>query len=241
MSVVRAIPGSLATKVHYRIGFWASLLMAVVNLWFYAAFLPYSSSWNAPWPGEEAYAASFQSGPFLAWIIPAFILPPVILIMMVSIHRTAAEEKRIWSLSGVVFATGYMAIMTTFYYIQMTVIPFHLSNGTTEGLSLWLFSYHYPHNIFGAMEGIGYGFLAVSVIFAAQVFRSGKLQKWVHWTFVGLGISVLALFVNPLFTLPAALGLAMGLAGLLLGILAPILLAILFRRHQNDLVNGVYN
>ena len=232
MSEISTIPGSLAAKVNYKIGFWSSLLMAIVNLWFYAAFLPYSSSWNAPWPGIKAYAESFQIGPFLAWIVPAFILPPVILTMMVSIHRTEAEEKRIWSLLGVVFATAYMSIMMTFYYIQMTVIPFHLSNGTAEGLPLWLFSYHYPHNIFGAVEGVGYGFLAISVILSAQVFRSGKLQHWVYWTFVGLGISILALFVNPLLTLPAALGLTLGIAGLLFGILAPILLAVLFRRNQ---------
>jgi hypothetical protein len=211
--------------------------MAAVNLWFYAAFLPYSSQWSAPWPGIVAYATSFQSGPFLAWIIPAFILPPVILIMMVSIHWTAEGEKRIWSLLGVVFATAYTAVVTTFYYIQMTIIPFHLANGTTDNLSLWLFAYHYPHNIFGAIEGIGYGFLAISVIFAAQVFRSGNLQRWVYWTFVGLGISVLALFINPLFTLPTALGVIMGLAGLVLGVLAPVLLAILFRKRQRGLIN----
>jgi hypothetical protein len=233
----KTTPQPSETKVQYRIGFWSALLMAAVNLWFYAAFLPYSSQWNAPWPGIDAYAASFQSGPFLAWIVPAFILPPVILIMMVVIHRTAEGEKRTWSLLGVVFATAYTAVMTTFYYIQMTVIPFHLANGATENLSLWLFAYHYPHNIFGAIEGIGYGFLAISVIFAAQVFRIGKLQQWVRWTFVGLGIGVFALFINPLFTLPAALGVIMGLAGLVLGVIAPVLLAILFRQSHYNLTN----
>jgi hypothetical protein len=220
------------TKVEYKIGFWSALLMAIVNLWFYAAFLPYSSVWQAIWPGISSYAASFQSGPFLAWIVPAFLLPPIILIMMVSVHRTTAREKGIWSLLGMVFAMAYTAVVTTFYYIQMTTIPFHLANGTTEGLSLWLFAYYYPHNIFGAIEGIGYGFLAISVIFTGLVFRGGKLQQWVRWTFIGLGISVSALFINPLFTLPAALGMISGLVGLVLGILAPVLLAILFRRSQ---------
>jgi hypothetical protein len=229
------------TKVQPWIGFWSALLMAAVNLWFYAAFLPYSSQWSAPWPGIGAYATSFQSGPFLAWIIPAFILPLVILIMMVSIHRTAEEDKRIWSLLGVVFAIAYTAVVTTFYYIQMTVIPFHLANGTMDNLSLWLFAYHYPHNIFGAIEGIGYGFLTISVIFAAQVFRNGKLQQWVRWTFVGLGIGVFALFINPLFILPPALGAIMGLVGLVLGILAPVLLAIHFRRSRYNLQNQDIN
>jgi hypothetical protein len=223
------------TGIQYRVGFWSALLMAAVNLWFYAAFLPYSSQWSAPWAGIGPYAASFRSGPFLAWMIPAFILPPVILFMMVSIHRTVQAEKRLWSLLAVVFATAYTAVVTSFYYLQMTVIPFNLANGYTDDLSLWLFAYHYPHNIFGAIEGIGYGFLALSVIFAALVFRTGKLQLWVRWTFIGLGVSVLALFINPLFTLPAVLGAIMGLAGLLSGVLAPVLLAFLFHQRRSSL------
>lgn len=225
-------PRSASRKAVSRVGFWAALLMAAANLWFYAAFLPYSSHWNAPWPGIGAYAASFRSGPFLAWVVPAFILPLVFVTMIVSVHHWAGRERRIWSLMGGAFAVAYAAVMTPFYYIQMTVIPFHLANGTTEGLSLWLFSYHYPHNIFAAIEGVGYGFLGISVLCAAQVFRSGKLQGWVRWTFAGLGVSVFALFINPLWTLPMILGVAAGLAGLVLGVLAPLLLAVLFRKSQ---------
>jgi hypothetical protein len=217
-------------EVQYRVGFWSALLMAIINLWFYAAFLPYSSIWQASWPGIDTYATTFQSGPFLAWIVPAFLLPPVILIMIVSVHLSSNKEKRLWSLLSLVFAATYMAVMTTFYYIEMTILPFHLANGTTDGLSLWIFAYYYPHNIFGAIEGIGYGFLAASVICLAQVYRNGKLQKWVSWTFMVLGISVIALFINPLFSLPTVLGVSCGIIGLITGILAPVLLAILFKK-----------
>jgi hypothetical protein len=212
------------------IGFWSALLMAITNLWFYVAFLPYSPVWSAPWPGMAAYAASFQSKPFLKWVIPSFLLPSVVLVMMISVNKWAAKERQPWSLLAVAFATLYAAVLTPFYYIQMTVVPYHLIQGTTEGLSLWLFAYHYPYNIFGAFEGIGYGLLGVSLFFAAHVFRSGRLQQWVRWTFIGLGASVFALFINPLFPLPNALGLGAGLAGLILGVLAPVLLACVFRR-----------
>jgi hypothetical protein len=221
-----------SVKAQYRIGFWSALMMAGINLWFYAAFLPYSSLWSASWPGIDAYAASFQPGPFMAWIVPAFLLPVAILVMMVSIHLWAKKEEHVWSLTGVAFAVAYAAVLMPFYYIQMTVIPFHLANGTTDGLTLWLFAYHYPHNIFGAIEGVGYGFLTTSVLFSAQVFHSGKLQQWVRWTFVGLGVCVFALFINPLFTLPVVLGLITGIGGLVLGVLAPLLLAVLFYRTR---------
>jgi len=219
-------------KLAAVIGFWSALLMAMTNLWFYVTFLPYGPVWSAPWPGMAAYAASFQSTPFLVWVIPSFLLPSVVLVMMVSMHKWAAKERQLWSLLAVAFATVYAAVLTPFYYIQMTVVPYHLVQGTTEGLSLWLFAYHYPHNIFGALEGIGYGLLGVSLFFAAQVFRSGRLQQWVRWTFIGLGASVAALFINPLFPLPTVLGMVAGLAGLILGVLAPVLLAFVFRRDM---------
>jgi hypothetical protein len=226
-------PNTAVTRVVYRVGFWSGLAAALTNLWFYAAFIPYGSEWSAPWPGMAAYAASFKPGPFLAWVVPSFLLPPIFLTMMVSIHRWATREKQLWSLMAVVFAVVYTVALTPFYYIQMTVIPYHLANGTTEGLSLWLFAYHYPHNIFGALEGVGYGFLGASSLVVAQVFRSGRLQQWARWSFIGLGVSVLALFINPLVTLPSVLGLIAGAVGLILGVLAPVLVAILFWRSKS--------
>ena len=223
----------VATKRVNQLGFWSALSVAVTNLWFYAAFLPYGSAWSAPWPGIAAYAASFRSQPFLTWVIPSFLLPSIVLLLMVSLHRWAAEERRLWSLLALAFAAVYAAVLTPFYYIQMTVVPYHLAQGTTEGLSLWLFAYHYPHNVFGALEAVGYGLFGLSCIFAAQVFRGGKLEQWVHWTFVGLGVSVMGLFINPLFPLPGILGYVDGLAGLVLGVLAPGLLAFLFRRSES--------
>ncbi|HEX2981205.1 MAG TPA: hypothetical protein VHO48_13130 [Anaerolineaceae bacterium] len=221
-------------KIAYPFGFWSALGMAITNLWFYAAFIPYAPAWNAPWPGIAAYATSFQVRPFLQWVIPAFLLPPIVLFMMVSAHRWVREARKVWSLMAVLFAVMYTAVLVPFYYIQITVVPYHLAQGTTEGLPLWLFSFYYPHNIFGAMEGVGYGLLGCSLLCAANAFRDGRLQRWVRLTFVGLGVSVLALFINPIYPLPTALGVGSGFAGLLLGVVAPVLLAILFRGSEPE-------
>ncbi len=227
------VPATVRTALGRRVGFWSALLMGVTYLWFYAAFLLYSPEWNAPWPGIAAYASSFKPQPFLAWVIPSFLLPSIILVMMVSLYAWAAEDLKLWGLMAVIFAAVSTAVLVPFYYIQMVVLPYHLQAGTTDGLSLWLFAYHYPHNIFGAMEGAGWGVLAVALIFAAQVFRSGRLQHWISWTFVVLGVSCLGLFINPLFPLPTFLGALAGLAGVVSGVVGPILLAILLRPSQS--------
>ena len=122
--------------------------------------------------------------------------------------------------------------MSALYYIQMTVIRQNLVNGTTEGLSLWLFGYHNPYNLPQALEAVGYGFLSVSFLFAAPIFEGGKLQQWVRWTFVGFGLSGLVYPISLLFPLPPVLILVDGAALAFLLTLAPVLLALLFQRNK---------
>ena len=216
------------------IGFWAALLAAVLNLWYFLAVIPYVPNFNAPWHGLAAYAASFQPLPFLVWIVPCFFLAPMILTMMTCLHAWTGEEKQTWSLLAVVFAVVYATLLSAYYYIQMTVVQHHLVNGTTDGLSLWLYGYHFPYNIPSALEAVGYGFLSVSRLCAAPVFGRGKLQHWVRWTFVGVGLTGLVVPIDPLFRLPLVPQLVDGAAYALLGILAPVLLALLFRRSKDS-------
>ncbi len=112
----------------------------------------------------------------------------------------------------------------------MTVVSHNLVTKTTEGLSLWLYAYNLPYNIPLALEGVGYGFMGISALFAALVFGRGKLQQWVRWTFVGFAISGLVLPISLLVALPGIIiPLSLGVNGLLLT-LAPVLLAVVFKR-----------
>jgi hypothetical protein len=58
-----------------KIGFWSSLLTAILNLWWLIAFIIYQPILQAPWSGIDSYAESFKQLPFLAWVIPCFLLP----------------------------------------------------------------------------------------------------------------------------------------------------------------------
>jgi len=194
--------GKDKNKPAATIGFWAALLTAVLNVWYFVAFISYQPIFNAPWHGLAAYAASFQPLPFLAWVVPCFFLAPMFLTMMTCLHAWTREEKQTWSLLAVVFAVVYATLLSALYYIQMTVVRQNLVNGTTEGLSLWLFGYQSPYNIPQALEAVGYGFLCISSLFAAQVFEGGKLQQWVRWSFVGTGLSGLVYPISLLFPLP---------------------------------------
>ncbi len=222
----------------YKIGFWSSLLTAILNLWYLIAFIIYQPTLHAPWSGIDAYAESFKQLPFLAWVIPCFLLTLAFLTMIITIYTLAEEENKIWSLFALVFAAIYTTILSTNYYIQMMLVRHNLIYKMTDGISLWLFANYYPYTIPGALEGVGYLFMCLSFLCVSQVFSQGKLERWIHWLFIAAGISGLLIFTNPLVELPLVIILIdLGIAGMVMTI-GPILLAVLFRRYQYSCSDG---
>lgn len=220
-------------QIIWKIGFWSSLLTGILNLCYLIAFIIYQPILHAPWNGIDSYAESFKQLPFLAWVIPCFLLALAFLTMISTVYTMVEEENKIWSLLALVFAVIYTTIMSTNYYIQMSLVRHNLIHKMTEGLSLWLYANYYPYTIPGALEGIGYFFMCLSFLCVSQVFRQGKLERWIHWLFVASGISGLMVFTDPLFKLPLILALIdLGVAGILLTV-GPILLAFLFKKNSH--------
>lgn len=216
-----------------KIGFWSSLLTAFLNLWYLIAFIIYQPILRAPWNGIDAYAESFQQLPFLAWVIPCFLLTLAFLTMIITIYISVEDENKTWSLFALVFAAIYTTILSTSYYIQMTVVRYNLIHKKTDGISLWLYANYYPYSIPGALEGVGYFFMCLSFLCVSRVFGQGKLECWVRWLFMAAGISGLLVFGDPFVKLPTYLVLTdLGIAGIVMTI-GPLLLAVLFRRENS--------
>lgn len=214
-----------------KIGFWSSLSTGILNLWYLIAFILYQPILNTPWSGIDAYAESFNQLPFLAWVIPCFLLPLAFLIMIISVYALTEEEKQIWGLMALIFAAIYTAISSTNYYIQMAIVRYNLIHDMTEGMSLWLYANYYPHSIPGALEGIGYFFMCLSFLCVAQVFKPVKLERWIRWLFIASGILGMVVFTDLLYKIPIILTLIdVGIVGLLITI-GPILLAVLFKNR----------
>lgn len=219
-------------QIVFKIGFWSSLLTGVLNLWYFIAFALYQPILYAPWKGIDAYAASFDQLPFLAWVIPCFFLPLAFLIMIIAVYESIDAEDRIWGLMALIFAMIYTAVSCTNYYIQMAIVRYNLINNQTDGLSLWLYANYYPHSIPGALEGIGYFFTCLALLCAAQIFRRGRLERSIHWLFITTGILGMVVFTDLLYKIPLILTLIdVVIVGVLLTV-GPVLLAVLFRRRM---------
>ncbi len=213
-----------------RLGFWAAIVVSVLNVWFFIAYGLYQPIQMAAWHGLSQFAAEFRPLPLLAWVIPCLILAPAFLIMVCCIHYYTEMERKIWSILAICFAVSYTTLMSVNYYIQLTVVQHNLLEGKTDGLLLWLYAYSYPRSFPGAFEGVAYGFMCIAFLLSSQAFGQGKLKQWVKWTFIGAGITGSVVFIDPLFRLPMTVLMVDGFFAAIFLIGAPILLAILFRR-----------
>jgi len=115
-------------------------------------------------------------------------------------------------LLAVVFAIAYATIISTLYYIQAVVVSYNLVHHSTDGLTLWLFAPPYPNSFPGALEGIGYLFMCLSLISASRLFSGNKLSKWISRSFLFSGLTGSIIFTNPLYPLPIIIVLIVAVA-----------------------------
>ncbi|MCX6672433.1 MAG: hypothetical protein NTY37_01480, partial [Methanothrix sp.] len=118
--------------------------------------------------------------------------------------------------------------------IQMVVVVYNLVHHSTDGLTLWLFASPYPHSLPGAMEGIGYLFMCLSLISASRLFSGNKLSKWINRSFLFSGLTGFVIFTNPLYPLPLIIVLIVALANAIILFSSLILASIWFKQSLHE-------
>jgi len=162
----------------------------VWTVWFVGAFVAYMPALPTEWPGIEAFAASFESIPYVAWVIPCLLLALTFPVLMSGIHFQAPDDKKIWSWLGLVFAIMYGAVLSATYWVLLTVVRQSLLSGYTEGLAWFVIGS--PHSITNTLEGIGYGFMGLAMLLVSRVFEGGRLERWIRWLFIVNGVAGIA-------------------------------------------------
>lgn len=118
------------------------------------------------------------------WMYPAMLLTLLFLVVIACIHRQAPEEKKIFSLLGVLFSAMSASVLVADYFLQVSVIQQSLLQAEKDGLAL-LTQYN-PHGIFIALEDLGYLLMSLAFICLVPVFSvSCKTEKTLRWLFIG--------------------------------------------------------
>lgn len=197
--VNRNSPSTNPERPALWVGFYSSVLLAVITLitfGFAIVAVPISGANCLEGCIDYPYLDTLSQFPKdYRWMVPAILLMLVYGIVMASIHQTAAQEKKIFSLIGLSFALMSTLILVSDYFIQFSVIPISLMHGETEGITL-LTQYN-AHGIFIVLEELGYLLMSLSFLFFALVFLTkSRLEGAIRWIFLaGFGLTLVALTV----------------------------------------------
>ena len=181
-----------------QLGFWMAILTAIVTAVF-AVVAVATPARSGPFCGSACIAApyvnvaQFIPGDYL-WLIPGILLAPVVVGLMACIDSYAAEASKVLSRIALSLAVVYAVVIMVNYFVQFTVVIPSLQSGETQNLSL--FTQYNPHGFFIALEVLAYLMMAASLLAAAPVFGTGRIEWTIRWLFVLCFVLAAAAFVG---------------------------------------------
>jgi hypothetical protein len=102
------------------------------------------------------------------WISLAIILNLFYMVLMVSVHAYASNQRKIFSHIGLSLALLATMVLVGNYFVQFSVVPISLMSGETEGITL-LTQYN-AHGVFIVLEELGYLLMSLSFLLMSPVF-----------------------------------------------------------------------
>ncbi|NCN45024.1 hypothetical protein GW927_00530 [Candidatus Pacearchaeota archaeon] len=128
------------------------------------------------------------------WMYPAMALSIVTMILFICLHLEASKEKKVFSLTALIFVIISSSVLLMNYFVQISVVQPSLLLGETDGISL--LTQFNPHGLFIIFEELAYILLALAFIFTGSVFGSNRLEKALRIVFQFNGIFVLLSFIG---------------------------------------------
>jgi len=116
------------------------------------------------------------------WMYPAILATASYLVLIVCINNMALKQHKIFSQSGLAFATISSAILILDYFLQISVIQPSILNGEADGISL--LSQYNPHGLFIALEEIVFIMMSTSFLCIAPIFTLKKIERAIRWILV---------------------------------------------------------
>ena len=216
-----------AQKSVYKLGFWSAVLASVFSI-------AYDIGQLAEWFGLMGSGGGPENDStwygLVVLLVPSLFLGISFVVMMGCVHRQAPADRRIWSQTGLMFATMYGTLICMNYFVQLTLVAPALYRGDVSD-SVRPFLFNVFNSFTYSVDLLGYSFMSLSTLFAAFAFMGSGLEKTVRWFLIANGLIMpfiaLQTFYHPLIW-GASLW-AITLPG------ATISLAVLFKRKLRGL------
>jgi hypothetical protein len=169
-----------------KLGFYAAILIALLTIGtFIVAYLtpPLSGPYCVGGCYDYPYTDSSSRFPRdYYWMYSAMLSFLVFAMLLVCIHLRARQDRKVFSVLGLIFGLFGSAVLIVDFFVQVSVIPQSLSKGENEGIAL--ISQFNPHGLFIILEELGYILIAFSFLAFAPTFPGRGLQKAIRYTLI---------------------------------------------------------
>jgi hypothetical protein len=175
-----ALQMSSSTKT---VGFWSAAFATAFSIIYVLGQL---AEWSGLLGSEGGPSSSSTPLGLAVLLAPSFFLGSSFLVLVVSIHQLAPPERRIWSHTAVVFATAYAILVSTVYFVQLTLVAPRIARGQIAGIEGLLFV---PFDsVLYAVDILGYSFMSMATLFAAPVFSGSGVRRVARWFLTANGL-----------------------------------------------------
>jgi len=211
-----------------RLGFWSAILSAVLAVLWFITFQMQDVFAAVPgWQNLDAYASAYRMVR-LALVYPSLLLALAYIVLMAVLHRTAPDDRKVWSLIALSIGILYATMASINYNIQAVAVRQSLAAGETAGVELWIPDN--PHSAYTALAN-SYVYMSISMVFAAFVFQRGRLQAWIRGLFLAQVLAAIGQIGWSMFDWSDALFIATSMLWVIGAPAAFVLMAVLFRRR----------
>ena len=176
-------PQVRAQRSTNAVGFWSAALATFFSVAYVVAQL---AEWLGLFGSRGGPSSSSTPLGLIVLLTPSLFLGSSFLLLMVSVHYVAPVDRKIWSHAALAFATAYAVLISTVYFVQLTLVMPRIARGQTAGIEPFLFV---PFDSFlYAVDILGYSFMSVATLLAARVFPGDGLHRTVRWFLTANGL-----------------------------------------------------
>jgi hypothetical protein len=216
------MPGKDFTYPHRTLGIFSAWTGSLILVLYMAALSLGLLSLESPQdPIADPYFSIME--------ILILLMAPLLVILMASVHAYASPEDKVYSLSALIFTTLLAGITSAVNFVVLTVSR-QIEAAGFPGASL-LFSFEWPSVIY-TLDILAWDwFFALSMLFAAPVFRTGRLERTLRTVMIISGLLSLAGLIGvPLANVNVR---NIGVVGYtVVALVAFILMGLVFRRSR---------
>lgn len=206
----------------YQTGFSSALIATIGGVVYFLVILGAILTGNFTFPPPDAIQ--------LFGGITSLLFPPVLVILIASLHAIAPLEKKVFSQISLGFTLLFAVTVSINRFTQLGVVRQSMAAGATEGIG-WFLPYGERSIMFG-LEMLGWDwFLGLAMLFAAPIFSKGRLQHWLRGLLILYG--VLGIFAAVAFLLASPLSVIGFVDWGVVLVIVTALMAVFFLRRED--------